>query len=258
MRTPIKSIKEIEVGKLYTNNKGSEFKVLRIYSDNTVDIQFTDEMAYTYTTTLSSIRVGETRNPYLTTVKGVGHIGVGPYMSQFRFGATVEYKIWLNILIACYDAHTLNRNNRTVNHVICDEWRNFQVFAKWLVGLGYYDSSVYTINQSLLGGDSLVYSPETVCYIPISLRNHLGVKWKRGRDDLPQGVQWCKRTKKYNATISMGGAVHLGRHFKLADAAYAYKLAKEKYVKEVAELHRHELEPRVYEALMRWEHIETV
>ena len=46
---------------------------------------------------------------------------------------------------------------------------------------------------------------------------------------------------------------HLG-HFNTADQAFqAYKEAKEAYIKEVANKWKNQIDPRVYDALMKWE-----
>lgn len=258
MRTPISKIRDIEINKEYTNNAGDKFKVIRIYSDNTADIEFTDENRYTYLTDLTCVRRGQTKNPYRVATLGVGFIGDGPFRSHYTTGSTIEYVTWLNILAACYDPYFINNKPRTMNHIICDEWKNFQVFAKWLVGLGYYDTGVYTINQTLLGRGSLVYSPDTVCYIPICLRNHLVTKWNQGTGKYPQGVKSYSNQGRFSAIMNAKGYVRIGVFDTVEEAAQAYKNAKEAYVKEVANLHQHELEPRVYEALMNWEYIEVI
>lgn len=242
------------VGDLHVNNNGCEFRILRLYADGTADIMFTDEYGYQYNTWQQSIGRGETRNPFQTTVMGKGRLGKGPFRAKMknRSPATVEYRIWVAILTACYDAHYINKKPSTMYHTVCDEWLDYQVFAKWLLNLGYYDSTVFVFNQSLLGKGSTVYSPETCCYIPIRIRNHLITTRKRGEGILPQGVTWCKRTGSYVAQISLNKHTSLGRFDRVSLAALAYKEAKENYVKDVANEYKHELEPRVYDALMSW------
>ncbi len=70
----------------------------------------------------------------------------------------------------------------------------------------------------------------------------------------PVGVYHNKRTNKYIAQISKFKKVtHLGCFVTPEEAFYAYKQAKESYIKEVAEIYKDQIDLRVYVALMDYE-----
>ena len=68
--------------------------------------------------------------------------------------------------------------------------------------------------------------------------------------DTCKGVYYNKKPGKFSAHL-------LGKYIGLftteIEAFYAYKQAKEAYIKEVAEKWRDKIDPRVYEALISWE-----
>ena len=67
------------------------------------------------------------------------------------------------------------------------------------------------------------------------------------------GVSYKPRINRYIAQISkFKKVIHLGCFSTPEEAFLAYKQAKEAYIKEVAEIYKDEIEPRVYEALMNY------
>ena len=70
----------------------------------------------------------------------------------------------------------------------------------------------------------------------------------------PVGVSYKPRINRYIAQISkFKKVIHLGCFATPEQAFYAYKQAKEAYIKEVAELYKDQIDVRVYEALMKYE-----
>ena len=74
------------------------------------------------------------------------------------------------------------------------------------------------------------------------------------RGDLPIGVCFDKNRGKYRAAIKMCGKhINLGRFECKFEAFQAYKVAKEGYLKELAEKWKGKIDDRAYEALMNYE-----
>jgi hypothetical protein len=84
--------------------------------------------------------------------------------------------------------------------------------------------------------------------------NKLFTKRQRCRGALPIGVSLGVGTHKpYRVYIQDGEKQHyLGFFDNVIDAFNAYKEAKEKRIKELADKYRDKLEPRVYEALYNY------
>ncbi len=73
------------------------------------------------------------------------------------------------------------------------------------------------------------------------------------RGVLPIGVSKNPKRKTYKSRCSIDGdLVYLGDYLTFDEAFQAYKIARESYVKEVANKWKDQIDPRVYEALMNW------
>ena len=80
------------------------------------------------------------------------------------------------------------------------------------------------------------------------------LKGKKSRGDNFIGVNYHTRDKVFASNISkFGHQHHLGYFNTEMEAFYAYKQAKEDYIKEVANKWKDKIDPRVYEALMKYE-----
>lgn len=135
---------------------------------------------------------------------------------------------------------------------MADEWLSFQSFAKWLFNHPYYGFG-YAIDKDLLKPNNKVYAPGNCLLVPQEI-NSLLTSRANHRGKYPQGVAYRKDTNKIQAHISKHGKQRRIGHFDtVQEAAEAYKAEKESYVKEVAELWRHKIDERVYNALMAWE-----
>ena len=76
---------------------------------------------------------------------------------------------------------------------------------------------------------------------------------KKSRGDLPVGVSYGERDKKYRAEMSfMGRQIKLGTFDTAEDAFARYKEYKEDFIQDLAEQYRDEIPNKVYEAMMGW------
>lgn len=171
------------------------------------------------------------------------------YYSRDKEGMTYEYSVWKTMLRRC------ESNKNYSDCVVCDEWQNFQVFAKWLRNNRFYGFG-YDLDKDILSKNNKVYSPETCCLVPREI-NLLFRSRKKPKDSkLPIGVSYNKRNKykKYGTSLSMGsrGRKHLGYFICPKEASAAYVEAKEAYVKELALEWKDKIDPRAFEALMNW------
>lgn len=115
----------------------------------------------------SNIMRNRCRNPMTINIVG-GYIGVGPYKQSEN---KELYDKWIHMLTRV----NVNPRNAYKNVTICEEWLNFQNFAKW----SYSPESNYRPNF-ILDKDlfskrdfNKSYSPETSVYLPFRLNNYM-------------------------------------------------------------------------------------
>lgn len=161
---------------------------------------------------------------------------------------TKPYTIWTSLLQRCYS------NNRTEKHrtykgcSVCQEWLTFSNFKSWFENPvnGYIDG--YHLDKDIIIKGNKLYSPNTCCFIPQAL-NDLFTKSQAIRGELPIGVTKTSYNK-YVAKVTTN-RTYLGVYKTANEAFLAYKEAKEKIIKELAEKYFNEgkITERVYNAL---------
>jgi hypothetical protein len=195
---------------------------------------------------------GLIKNPYDRSVFGVGYIGEGDYSSKLN--STPQYKAWQSMLGRCYDKKLHERAPTYKDCFVCDEWLNFQNFAKW------YDENFYEVDgermhldKDILVKGNKVYSPGTCVFVPMSI-NNLFVKSNAIRGKFPVGVIYNKKMKKYVARCKNGKGIQqtIGSYDNPSDAFYAYKHVKEKVIKSVANDLLDKIPNILYDALLRY------
>lgn len=199
-------------------------------------------------------------NRYTSTVCGVGYLGEGKYVSAIynkerKSPHTKQYQCWINMLRRCYNEQA-PQHRWYKDVVVCDEWLNFQNFAKW------YDENFYIINDEIMNLDkdilikgSKFYNPETCVFVPKHI-NLLVINHKESRGVLPIGIVLDKRKKspRYEADVFMNNkSIYLGMFDTIEEAFQAYKQAKEKYIKQIADEYKEYIPDKLYQALYNWE-----
>ena len=84
--------------------------------------------------------------------------------------------------------------------------------------------------------------------------NLLPVKCDSSRGKYIVGTSYHNNHKKFAANLSINGkTTHIGLFNTELEAFYAYKAAKEAYIKEVANRWKGKIDPRAYDALMNYQ-----
>lgn len=193
------------------------------------------------------------------TVCGIGYLGDGQFIATDGKKATKCYEMWRGMLRRCYKPNSQKDKENYKNCYVCDEWHNYQNFAKW------YSENIYEFNQEkmdldkdLLIKDNKIYSPQTCLILPHNI-NSLLCKIKGSRGNLPLGVSQLKKnsyvvhcsTKFMNLTGNSTG--YIGHFNNVNDAFQTYKEYKEKLVKYIADKYKNDLPIKVYNALYEYE-----
>lgn len=165
-----------------------------------------------------------------------------------------SYTLWQGLINRCYQQKDYTRNLSYQNCTMCDEWLLYSNFKEWVECPHNGYKKGCDIDKDILCKNNVVYSPQTCCFMPSEL-NKVFTRRKSSRRDMPIGVILSK-SGKYDARMSKYKKdCHIGTFNTPEEAFYAYKTAKEQYIKELAEKYFQEgkITEKVYNALMRYE-----
>ena len=165
---------------------------------------------------------------------------------------TKPYSTWKNMLRRCcshYDYNQASYEGCTVT----PEWLLYSTFKQWF-DENYVEG--YALDKDIIKKNNLLYSPETCCFVPQEI-NALLIKGKRRRGKLPIGLVLCRRNKykKYQVQVKGRTPYSVGYFYTIEEAFQAYKMEKEKIIKERATQYFQEgkITQRVYQALMEYQ-----
>ena len=233
------------------NTFGTIMKIIKCNNNHDIWIEFQDEYKIKVHTTYDIFLKGKVSNPYDKTIYGVGYIGEGNYS---RTKSSDIYKKWHGMLKRCYDPYELNRHPTYIDCTVCKEWLCLQNFGKW------YEENYYKIegeemelDKDILFKGNKIYSPQTCIFVPHNI-NNLFVKNNSLRGDLPIGVSFHKRDKKFYAqcNITKKEKKWLGYFNTIEEEFLSYKIFKEKYIKEIANKYKDLIPQKLYDAMCRY------
>ena len=241
-------------GEVGVNNDGEEMRIIRYGGVMDIDVQFVKDGTIVEHRTYDHFKNGRIKNPMTPNVYGVGFMGIGEFKSTDENGKETKcHKTWVEMLKRCYDSKYQKKNQTYKGCRVCENWWNFQVFAKWYYSHFYeIEGQMMNLDKDILKKGNKIYSPETCVFVPQFI-NKLFIKSDKVRGDLPIGV--CKHGNKFKAYLSKGNGklMYLGLYDTPNEAFLAYKKAKEEYIKEVAEKYKSQIPQKLYEALINYE-----
>ena len=242
------------------NNQGTLMRIIEYKNAKNITVEFQDKHRAIVKTIYKHFKSGEISNPYDKTVYNVGCIGEGKYKASENRKSTKCYMTWKSMLQRCYDPYYINKRLTYIDCFVCEEWLNFQNFAKW------YEENYYECNnerteldKDILYKDNKLYSPETCCFVPQRI-NTLLTKSDKSRGEYPIGVSYYEITNELRVRCSIyennkPKNKHLGCFplDRIEDAFKCYKQFKENYIKQVADEYKDLIPKKLYKALYRWE-----
>lgn len=130
-----------------------------------VGIRFIDT-GFSYYADWSNVKKGRVRDKMKRKTAGVGFFGVGPYKSKCKGKASKCYSIWHQMIKRCYDHEYQKSKCPTYEGcVVCDEWHNFQNFAKWYEENYPKDGGKYALDKDIKFEGNKTYSPENCIFV---------------------------------------------------------------------------------------------
>lgn len=223
-------------------------KIIRYGSCNDIDVEFLDDFHYiVHNNVYTNFKSGCIRNPYDRTLFGIGYAGVGDYPLSDQCRQTREYMVWTQMLNRCYNEKW---NEKSPSYLgiatVCEEWYNFQNFAKWYSENYYEVKGRLHIDKDILFPGNKVYCPEKCLLIP--QRINLLFMNKQNARALPNGIRSCPAgyEARYNGK-------ELGIYSTLKGAFDVYSKRKKEEIIRVANEYKNIIPKHVYDALISYE-----
>ena len=239
------------IGKIFHTNSGGDCVVIEYKGWEHVTVEFLDENKAQVTTQMTNIRRGCVSNPYKKGRFGLGYMGEGDFKSSNGKKTSLVYYTWSGMMERGYCDKLKNKYPTYKDCTVCEEWHNFQVFAKWYTehecfGLGY------ELDKDILVKGNKIYSPETCCLVPNKI-NLLFNTCEKRRGLYPLGVGYNKGKKAFCASVRDNGKlIDLGTYRTPEEASEVYKIAKESLVRSMALEWEGKIEDKVFDILMFW------
>lgn len=240
------------------NNFGSEMVIVGYRGRMDIDVSFPQ---YNWTfkgVTYRAFKNGEIKCPYEHSVYGIGCIGVGNYKVSENGKLTKIYSTWHSMLKRCYDEKFHKKCPTYKDCEVCDEWYNFQNFAKW------YEENYYEIkgekmclDKDILVKHNKIYSPETCIFVPQAI-NKLFVKRQNDRGDSvigtsPVNGKYRVYCSLFNPKTGESKQKRLGVYETQEKGFQVYKYYKEKNIKQVADYYKGQIPQKVYDTLYNYQ-----
>lgn len=232
------------IGEEVINNFGSKMVIIDARDSNHMDIFFPSYNYVTKDKKYTNFKNGKIKCPYEKRYYNIGYIGEGKYDGN----ECKRVRAWMSMLQRCYDPYFLNKHPTYRDCIVCEEWHNFQNFAKW------YDENYYEIGEEIMSLDkdilvkgNKIYSPETCVFVSQRI-NTLIIK----SDDIKTTYHKDGRNKIYSVTIRIEGKRFSKGFFTLKEAKLFYKQFKENYIKRVADEYKNLIPKKLYEAMYEY------
>ena len=233
------------IGEIKIMNCGEVCEIIDYCNSEDITVRFKGSDNLLINKTYHNFKKGSIKNPYSKKIYNEGYVGYGKYSWNNNIN---EYRKWHGILDRCYNKSYQEKYPTYKGCSVDEIWKCFQVFAKWFKNTWKPHMEGWHLDKDILFKGNKIYSPETCCFVPQEI-NLLFVKNNNGRGKYPIGV---RKTKACNFTARLNKK-HLGTFDTEEEAFQAYKIAKEEYIKEVADRWKDQIEPRVYQALYNYQ-----
>jgi len=198
-------------GTIHKTNNFGDLKITKYHNYKTVDVEFLTT-GYKTTSRAFAIKSGGVKDRILPSVCGVGFIGDGGFKASVKRVTTTSYQCWVGMIKRCYSDLSLAKHATYEGCTVCDEWHNFQVFAKWfddnyIVGMA--------LDKDILVDGNKKYSPSTCLFVSQS-ENNVKARAKEYLFISPKGIatkvynlnEFCRKNNLTGANMS---AVFSGR-----------------------------------------------
>lgn len=122
---------------------------------------------------------------------------VNRYVNKRRVWSCPIYRAWSNMLNRCYSASYQQRYPTYKQCTVAPEWLLFSGFASWVSAQGGITGR--HVDKDILIPGNTLYSPDR-CVLVDAPVNIFLIDSGASRGELPIGVHWVERDKKFQAS----------------------------------------------------------
>ena len=243
--------KEKYEGAVFKTNNYGDVEVTEYIDSHNITVKFLNTGAIK-NTTASALTTGILKD---SEVHDTHKYGVMDIPNELQKGKPKprEYSIWNGIRQRCYNEN--NRDNLMSYKGIkmSDNFKLYSYFKEWCHKQIGFNEDGWHLDKDILVKGNKVYSEDTCCFVPPEI-NCTITNNKSVRGQFPQGVTYNRTKTRYRAKIRREAKLEsLGTYDTPEEAFYAYKPIKEACIKSLAEKWKDKIDPRVYDALVKWE-----
>lgn len=184
-------------GTRHTTSKYGDVVVLKYEDGHNVFVEFLNT-GYKANAGSQAIRKGNVKDPTAKIIHGVACFGVGKFKASKDGKTSIAYNKWNNMLIRCYDDEYQSKKPTYKGCTVCDEWLNFQNFAKWFYDNYPDDGRQYCVDKDLTVIGNKVYSPEACIFVSNQI-NCFVTDSAAARGKYMIGVSMPKRGNKFKS-----------------------------------------------------------
>lgn len=241
-------------GEIFQTKEGYSVQLIEYNSVKDCSFKFLiDDEVICRNVGFKGVREGTVKNPYHPTVFKKGFTGLGKYSSRGLDGKlNKSYNTWNGILERCYCKKFSKRVSTYKDVTVCEEWYNFQNFAKWFEE-NYKPEYMegWHLDKDILIKGNKIYSPETCCFVPQEV-NSIFKSSLSYRGEYPIGVTEC--CGSFRTGLNKGNIhIHLGTFKTIEESFQVYKTAKEEYIKEVVDKWKGLISDKVCQAMYNYQ-----
>ena len=237
-------------GEIITTKSGRLIKIIEYFSSKNCTIQFEDGTILK-NKNINRVKKDIARNPNTPVVYGVGYTGEGKYKA-IDYISSENYYRWKTMVSRGYNKKYKEKHPTYKDITVCEEWYNFQNFAEWFEdNYNPHTMQGWHLDKDILVKGNKVYSPETCCFVPQEV-NTLVIKNSVNSSGLPLGV-YINGKKYFSKMNKEGKTIYLGTFKTVEETFQVYKIAKEDWIKKVADKWKPLIEPRVYQAMYNYQ-----
>lgn len=164
------------------------------------------------------------------------------------------YNVWVSMIGRCYTTNNRPRDKSYIGCEVCQDWLTYSNFHNWFYDPNNGYVKGYNLDKDIISKGNKIYSPSTCCFIPQEL-NKIFIKRKSQRGEYPIGTCVLPSGRIASRIQLANKQIHLGSFDTVEEAFNAYKNAKERYIRNIAEKYFQEgkITEKVYNALMKYE-----
>ena len=168
-----------------------------------------------------------------------------------------EYNLWQDILKRCFSETFKTRCPTYKGCTVSDNFLNYAYFYDWCqeqIGFGNVEAKgrSWCLDKDILSTGNKLYSETTCVFVPNEI-NTFFTDRGNARGEYPLGVNFYKASGKFQAYCNVNGKrQHLGYYNTPQEAFAVYKPFKEALCKKLALKWQHEIDERLFNAMMNW------